>query len=212
MELCQGEIQSHCSDVLDGSLALIRSALSVRDIPILKNNVELITYNQEQFNTIDKIIDDVMCNFTDYYYVAGDNYLEHPYLGYEFVEGEEVKNYHENYYDNNPLFQLKYEKVSDTATKVQFSIRDKEKCIQALDEYCSSYGCDCVYNDECNILTSEAQDKRLYELLTEDDYNLNNFVVNDIKYIKALCYNEYLNKISINDVTLSFDENNKLVF
>lgn len=212
MQLCKGEIQSHCSDVLDGSLALVHSALSVRDLIFIKNNVEVLVYNQEQSNILDKIIDDVMYNFTNYYYATKDNYLEHPYLGYYLVAGEEIKDYHENYYDNNPLFKLEYQKVSDTVTKVLFSIRDKEKCLQALDEYCSSYGCDCIYNDEDNILTCEAQNKQLHKLLTENDYNLSNFVVNDIKYIKALCYNECLKKIAINDVTLYFDENNKLVF
>ena len=32
MEFMQGEIQSHSVDVLDSSLALIRSAMSVKDI------------------------------------------------------------------------------------------------------------------------------------------------------------------------------------
>lgn len=97
MQLCKGEIQSHCSDVLDGSLALVHSALSVRDLIFIKNNVEVLVHNQEQSNILDKIIDDVMYNFTNYYYATKDNYLEHPYLGYYLVAGEEIKDYHENY-------------------------------------------------------------------------------------------------------------------
>ena len=212
MELCKGEIQAHCTDLLDGTIALVRSALSVRDCNFIKNNVEITTYNQEQYDCLDKIIDDIMTNFTDYYYVAGDNYTEHPYYGVTLVEGEPLYDYHEKYYDNNPIFKVEYEKLSDTTTKILFSIKDKGKCLQALDEYCSSYGYDSVYNDEQNILTCEAQDKQLYNLLTENNYNLSNFVVNDIKYIKALCYNEYAGKLKISNVYLSFDEANKLSF
>ena len=212
MELCKGEIQAHCTDLLDSTIALVRSALSVRDCSFIKNNVELTTYNQEQYDCLDKIIDDVMTNFTDYYYVAGENYTEHPYYGVTLVEGEPLYDYHEKYYDNNPIFKIEYEKLADTTTRVMFSIKDKDKCLQALDEYCSSYGYDSVYNNEQNILTCEAKDKQLYNLLTENDYNLSNFVVNDIKYIKALCYNEYAGKLGISNVYLGFDEANKLAF
>lgn len=213
MELRKGEIQVYCTDVLDASLALIHSALSIRSLSFLINNVEFIAYNQEQHNTLNIIIDDIMSNFTNYYYATGDNYLEHPYYLTTLVEGEELKDYHKNYFENNPIFKVEYEKISNTTTKILFSIKDKDKCIQALDEYCFSYGCDEVYNDEANTLTREAQDKQLYNLLTENDYNLSNFVVNDLKYIKALCYNEYKDKLTISNAFLNFDyEGNKLAF
>lgn len=212
MELCKGEIQSHSTDISDGALALIRSALFVRSVSFLKNDVELITHNKEQFNKLDKIINDVMTNFTDYYYVAGDNYTEHPYFMVTIVEGEPLENYYENYFTNNPIFKVGYEKISDTTTKILFSIKDKDKCIQALDEYYLSYGFDMVFNDNTNILTCEAQDKQLYNLLTENDYNLNNFIITDLKYIKALCYNEYKNKLAILSIDFEFSEDNKLMF
>lgn len=212
LELCAGEIQSYCDDISDAALALIRSALSLKCIGFLKNNVELITYNREQYDNLDRIIDDVMFTFTNYYYAAGDNYAEHPYYNVTLYEGKELKDYHENYFDNNPIFKVEYENLSDTTTRIMFSIKDKDKCIQALDEYCSIYGCDGVLNDECNVLTSKAQDKQLYALLTENDYNLKNFVINDLKYIKALCYNEYKDKVSISNVFLGFDKDNKLAF
>ena len=136
------------------------SALSLKFIGFVTSNVELITYNQEQFNALDKIIDDIMFNFINYYYVAGENYVEHPYYQVELVSGEVMKDYQENYYDNNPLFNISYQKLSYTSTKLSFSIRDKNKCLEALQEYYLCYGCDCVYNDECNVLTCEAQDKR----------------------------------------------------
>lgn len=205
MELCADEIQAYCNDILDGSLALICSVLSV-------NNVEFITYNQEQYDNLNRIIDDVMSKFTNYYYAAGDNYTKHPYYNVTLSVGEELKDYHKNYFDNNPIFKVEYEKLSDTTIRILFSIKDKDKCLQALDEYCSSYGCDIVFNDEVNLLTCEAQDKNLYNLLTENDYNLSNFVVNDLKYIKALCYNEYKNKLVITNVFLDFDKDNKLAF
>lgn len=205
MEFCSEYIQAYCNDVLDGSLALIRSAL-------FANNIEFISYNQEQYNNFSVIIDDIMTNFTQYYYAVGDNYLEHPYYLETLVQGQELKDYHKNYYDNNPIFKVKYEKLSDTTTRIMLSVKDRNKCIQALDEYCSSYGCDMVFNDSMNILTCEAQDKQLYNLLTENDYNLSNFVVNDPKYIKALCYNEYEDKLVITNVFLDFDKDNKLVF
>jgi len=213
MELCKGEIQAHCTDISDGALALVRAAIFIRDCNFIKNNVELIVYNQEQYSYIDKIIDEVMTTFTDYYYAAGEeNYLEHPYYQVTLHEGEELKDYHKNYFDNNPLFKVEYEKLSDTTNRIAFSVKDKDKCIQALDEYCLKYGYDELWNDEANMLTCEAQDKQLYNLLTEKDYNLNNFVVTDIKYIKALCYNEYKEKLSIANATINIDENNKPVF
>ena len=212
MELCKGEIQSHCTDISDGALALVRSALSIRNIDFIKNSVELITHNQEQRDSLDKIIDDVMCTFTDYYYASGDNYSEHPYYGVILVEGEPIEDYYENYYENNPLFKVEYKNISDTDTRILFSIKDKDKCIQAFDEYCSAYGYDEVVNSGVNILTCEAQDKQLYNLLTENDYNLNNFVVNDLRYIKALCYNEYLDKIAISNISLDFNDDNKLTY
>lgn len=210
MELCKGEIQAHCTDLKDGALALVRSALFTRSIPFIKKDLELITYNIEQQRTLDDIISDVMYNLTDYYYAASEHYSEHPYYLQTIAEGEFVDNRH--YYDNNPIFEVEYEKLSDTTTKILFSIKDKEKCIEALDEYCFIYGSDEVFNDEDNILTSEAQDKRLYKLLTADDYNLNNFVVRDLKYIKAICYNEYLKRIDISNTEIGFDSDNKLVF
>ena len=48
--------------------------------------------------------------------------------------------------------------------------------------------------------------------MTEKEYNLNNFVITDIKYIKALCYNEYKNKLCIANATIDIDEDNQLVF
>lgn len=210
LQLCAGEIQAYASDVLDESLALIHSALSIKSIDIILYDISIITHNQEQFNTLNRVIDDIMCNFTQYYYVAGDNYLEHPYYFETFEEGQILEDYHENYYDKNPLFKVEYEHLSETTTKVLFSIKDKEKCIQALDEYCSSYGFDGIYNDNENILTCKAKDKQLYELLTENDYNLQDFIVNDFKYMKAICYNEYLNKMCISNVYIGFDEDNKL--
>lgn len=212
MELCQGEIQAHCTDVLNESLALIHSALGSRDIPFIRNNIKLTAYNSEQYNILNRIIDDIMTTFTDYYYVAGDNYLEHPYYGVTLYEGKELKDYHKNYFDNNPLFKVEYETLSDTTTNIMFSIKDKKKCLQALDEYCSSYGYDMVFNNNCNLLTCEAQNKQLYNLLTENEYNLNNFIVNDFKYIKALCYNEYLGKLFIANEEFDFNEDNKLIF
>ncbi len=211
MELCKGEIQAYCADISDRSLALIRSALPLKSVSIVLNDVELITHNQEQYNCLDRIIDEAMTNFTNYYYAAGENYSEHPYHNVILNEGEELKDYHKNYFENNPIFKVKYEKLSDTTTKTLFSIKDKDKCIQALDEYCFRYGCDEVVNDEVSLLTCEAQDKQLYNLLTENDYNLNNFVVNDFKYIKALCYNEYLDKLDIVSIDFDFSEENKLI-
>lgn len=208
MELCQGEIQAHCTDLKDGALALVRSALFTRSIPFIKKDLELITYNTEQSITLSDIISDIMHNLTDYYYAAGEHYSEHPYYLQTITEGQIIDSRY--YYDDNPIFKVKYEKLSDTTTKILFSIKDKEKCIEALDEYCLSYGYDVVFSNEDNILTCEAQDKRLYKLLTADDYNLNNFVVKDLKYIKAICYNEYLKKIGISDIEIGFDSDNKL--
>lgn len=213
MELCKGEIQAHCTDVSDSALALARSVLSMRDISILKSSIEFLTYNEEQYRNLNRIIDEVMSTFTDYYYAAGEeNYLEHPYYHVILKEGEIVEDYHEKYYDNNPLFNIEYEKLSDTTTRIMFSVKDKDKCLQALDEYCSKYGYDELCNDETNLLICEAQDKQLYNLLTENDYNLNNFVVTEQKYIKALCYNEFKNKLCITNVAFDFDDNNKLKF
>lgn len=213
MELCKGEIQAHGTDISDGALALVRSAIFIRDCNFIKNNVELIVYNQEQYSYIDKIIDEVMTTFTDYYYATGEeNYLEHPYYQVTLHEGEELKDYHKNYFDNNPLFKVEYKKLSNTTTKIIFTLKDKDKCLQALDEYCLKYGYDELWNDEANVLTCEAQNKQLYNLLTEKEYNLNNFVITDIKYIKALCYNEYKNKLCIANATIDIDENNKPVF
>lgn len=212
IELCKGEIQAYCNDVLDYSLALIRSALSIKDLNFITNNIELTIYNQEQLNILDKIINDVMFNFTNYYYASADNYVEHPYYMEPLVEGDMLYDYNEKCIEGNPLFKLEYENISDAKTKILFSIKDKEKCIQALNEYLSNYCCDCIYNDEANILTRDAQDKQLYELLAENDYNLCNFVVNDIKYLKAICYNEYQKKITIGNISLDFDASNKLTF
>lgn len=50
MELCKGEIQAHGTDISDGALALVRSAIFIRDCNFIKNNVELIVYNQEQYS------------------------------------------------------------------------------------------------------------------------------------------------------------------
>lgn len=213
MELKQGEIQAHCTDISDGALALVRSVLSIRSISILKGGFEFITDTPEQYNSLNNIIDEVMTTFTDYYYAASEeNYLEHPYYQVTLYEGEELKDYHKNYFDNNPLFKVEYERLSDTTNRIAFSVKDKDKCLQALDDYCSKYGYDELWNDEANMLTCEAQDKQLYNLLTEKDYNLNNFVITDIKYIKALCYNEYKEKLSIANATIGIDENNKPVF
>ncbi len=212
MELCKGEIQAYCWDVSEGALALIRSALSIRNLSFILSDVEITTYNNEQSCCLDNIINDIMFNFTEYYYAVDDNYLDHPYYRVPLVVGEEVKDYHKNYFENNPLFEVKYERLSDTSQKVLFRIKDKRKCIQALDVYLSNFGCDQVFNDDMNLLTCETQDKQLYKLLTEDEYNLNNFVVIDLKYIKAICYNEYLDKISISNVSIDFDENNNLKF
>ena len=213
MELCKGEIQAHCTDISDSALALVRSVLSIRSISFLSDGLEFITDNQEQYNSLEKIIDEVMTTFTDYYYAAGEeNYLEHPYYHVTLKVGERIEGYHENYFDNNPLFNIKYEKISDTANRIVFSLKDKDKCLQALDEYCLTYGYDEVCNDEANELTCEAQNKQLYNLLTEKEYNLNNFVITDIKYIKALCYNEYKNKLCIANATIDIDEDNQLVF
>ena len=212
MMLCQGEIQSHCTDISDSALALVRSAIHSRSIDCVYTVVQLITYNQEQFNNLRGIIDEVMYNFTNYYYAAGENYTEHPYYMVELEEGQQVDDFHEKYYDKNPLFKVEYEKLSDTNIKVLFSIKDRDKYLQALDGYCFNYGYDCVENDECNILTCEAQNKQLYNLLTENDYNLSNFIVNDLKYIKALCYNEYKDKLSMHNFCLDFDKDNKLIF
>lgn len=211
MEFMQGEIQSHSVDVLDSSLALIRSAMSVRDIDFITNKIEFVVNDQEQYDNLNTIIDCAMTTFTNYYYVAGENYVEHPYYGVTLRVGEPLTDYNKHYYDNNPLFKLEYKKLSDTCTQVLFSIKNKDKCKQALDEYCFSYGCDCVYSDEFNTLTCEAQDKQLYNLLTEKDYNLSNFIVDDLKYMKALCYNEYKDKLSISNVSLNFNENNELI-
>ena len=213
MELCKGEIQAHGTDISDGALALVRSAIFIRDCNFIKNNVELIVYNQEQYSYIDKIIDEVMTTFTDYYYATGEeNYLEHPYYQVTLHEGEELKDYHKNYFDNNPLFKVEYKKLSNTTTKIIFTLKDKDKCLQALDEYCLKYGYDELWNDEANMLTCEVQDKQLYNLLTEKDYNLNNFVITDIKYVKALCYNEYKEKLSIANATIDIGEDNKPIF
>ena len=211
MELCKGEIQAHGTDISDSALALVRSVLSIRSISFLSDRFEFITDNQEQYNSLEKIIDEVMTTFTDYYYAAGEeNYLEHPYYQVTLHEGEELKDYHKNYFDNNPLFKVEYKKLSDTTTKIIFTLKDKDKCIQALDEYCLKY--DELWNDEANMLTCEVQDKQLYNLLTEKDYNLNNFVITDIKYVKALCYNEYKEKLSIANATIDIGEDNKPIF
>ena len=212
MEFMQGEIQSHSVDVLDSSLALIRSAMSVRDIDFITNKIEFVVNNQEQYDNLNTIIDCAMTTFTDYYYVAGEHYIEHPYYGETLIMGEPLVDYHKHYYDNNPLFDIEYKKLSDTSTQISFSIKNKDKCRQALEAYCFSYGCDCVFNEEYNTLTCEAQNEALYSLLTANAYNLSNFIVNDIKYIKAICYNEFLNKLSVVSIDINLSKDNKLIF
>ena len=212
MEFMQGEIQSHSVDVLDSSLALIRSAMSVKDIDFFSNKIEFIVNDQEQYDNLNTIIDCAMTTFTNYYYVASENYVEHPYYGVTLRKGEPLADYHKHYYDNNPLFNIEYKKLSDLSTQISFSIKNKDKCRQALEEYCFSYGCDCVFNEECNTLTCEAQNEALYSLLTANAYNLSNFIVNDIKYMKAICYNESLNKLSVVSIDINLSKDNKLIF
>lgn len=216
MELCKGEIQAYCTDILDCSLPLILSTLRSnfeRNFFSFEPDytVEIITYNSDQFDALNKIIDDIMSNFTNYYYTHGDNYVEHPYYLVNLEEGAILEDYHKRYYDNNPIFSVNYEDMSDTTTKVIFSIKDRNKCFEALQEYYSSYYYDSVFDDNANILTFKAQEKQLYELLTENNYNLNNFVINELKYIKAICYNDYIEKLSILRIEVDFNAANELV-
>ena len=217
----------YCLDILDASMALIESATSGK-------TVEFITCNSEQFNNIYMVINDIFDNFTYYYYAYGDNYKEHPSYGKVFDECEAIENTEllidrkEIYSDNNNsmykallssnedsvtsniIFEVIYKKVSDTAIKVLFTITDKNKCHQALQAYFSASNYEWFQSEYGNILSKEGQAKQLYELLTEKDYNLSYFYVDDLKYIKAICEYEYQNKLFIYGTKVYFNKDNKL--
>lgn len=226
MEFGQEEIQLYCNDVLNSSLALIVSALHT-------SNVELTAYNQEQFTSIEVAIDDIFNNFTYYYYAYEDNYLEHPCFQYEIDDCTEYKaqpympyyskNNAKSYYNfliesdkevinNNFMFEVKYNKKSKTDIQILFSVTNKEKAMQALREYLYRYKCDEVYNDYENIFDYKTQKKQLYQLLTEYNYNLNQFHISDIKYIKALLDCEQAGKLIIQNDYIGFNDNNELIY
>ena len=79
-------------------------------------------------------------------------------------------------------------KKEDDGYKLTLSIDDTDKLIQALTSYYTRYEVDDLVNDYENMLLKEAHEKNLLDVLTADKYNLSYFHVNDIKYIKPICY------------------------
>lgn len=220
-EFGQEEIQLYCNDVLDSSLALVESALHT-------SKVEFTIYNQEQFVNIQVIIDDIFENLTYYYYAYGDNYLKHPCYKKEYDEIAEFdappymlnhfRNNAKSYYtfllttnkevtNSNIMFEVKYHKKSETTIHISFLITEKEKVRQTLSEYLYRYRCDEVYNEYENVLDYKTQKKLLYELLTENNYNYNNFHVTDVKYIKSILASESEGQIMIHNTYIGFDNN-----
>ena len=114
--------------------------------------------------------------------------------------------------NNNFMFEVRYNKKSKTDIQILFSVTNKEKAMQALREYLYRYKCDEVYNDYENIFDYKTQKKQLYQLLTEYNYNLNQFHISDIKYIKALLDCEQAGKLIIQNDYIGFNDNNELIY
>lgn len=224
-EFGQEYIQIYCNDVLDGSLALIKTALCS------KKNIEFCVHNQEQFINLQVIIDDIFNNFIYYYYAYGDNYSEHPCYNMEFDDCAEVdtppylpncyRKEAKSYYTsllasenieirNDTMFEVKYEKKSDDTIHISFTITEKEKVQQALAEYLYRYSCNEVYNEYENTLDYETQKKQFFALITKEKYNYNNFHVNDIKYIKAILACEHENQLWFERICFDFNDNDEL--
>ena len=101
-----------------------------------------------------------------------------------------------------------YDKNGEKRT-VTYKIISFEKLNQVIDSYLKKYEKDDLVG-EGNLLTFNAQNERLYKLLTEKEYNLFYFHVTDISYMKPICYAFHKNLISVWDIDIEFDEDSNI--
>ncbi len=102
-------------------------------------------------------------------------------------------------------------KKEDDGYKLTLSIDDTDKLIQALTSYYTRYEVDDLVNDYENMLLKEAHEKNLLGVLTADKYNLSYFHVNDIKYIKPICYGIIKETIMLHKANIKLNEDSEVI-
>lgn len=102
-------------------------------------------------------------------------------------------------------------KKEDDRYKLTLSIDDTDKLIQALTSYYTRYEVDDLVNDYENMLLKEAHEKNLLGVLTADKYNLSYFHVNDIKYIKPICYGIIKETIMLHKANIKLNEDSEVI-
>lgn len=101
-------------------------------------------------------------------------------------------------------------KKEDDGYKLTLSIDDNDKLIQALTSYYTHYEVDDLINEYENMLLKESHEKHLLDALTADKYNLSYFHVNDIKYIKPVCYGIIKGTIFLHKATIKLNEDSEV--
>jgi len=175
-----GEFLDYNDDIKDVYLAVLMSAFF--------NDVTCKVNSDNEKAMLEDFVEGLLNSYLPYYYAFQENY-------HEFKEDDCVS--------DNVIEFLHLDKDNTTVT---FTNVNHDKLMQVFDSYFKKY----LENDlesEDNILTCEAYNERLHNILTKEDYNLSRFHVKDISYIKPICYGYYNDQIFIHNMSIEFDEN-----
>jgi len=177
---------------------------------------------EEQLSETMTLFEDMANSFVYYYYDYQDNIYQQEDLIYdesdieEFIEENSVHSLVESTTDNKSIncashsWTISARKEADKF-KLTLSINDKDKLMQALTSYYTHYEVDDLINEYENMLLKEAHEKHLLSTLTADEYNLSYFHVNDIKYIKPICYGIIKETIFLHKAIIKLNEDSEVV-
>lgn len=176
---------------------------------------------EEQLSETLALFEDMGNTFTYYYYDYEDNeYLQEDEIydvdGIEKLIVENSESSLINSTDNDKAiycgsnsWTLTTKKKAD-GFKLTLSIEDNDKLIQALNSYFTRYETDDLINEYENILLKEAHEKNLLDVLTADKYNLSYFHVDDIRYIKPICYGIIKETIFLHRANIKLNEDSEV--
>lgn len=176
---------------------------------------------EEQLSETMSLFEKMGNAFSYYYYDYGDNEYKQEIYDYddsveEFILENSVpalvnsKEKDKMIYSASNSWILQAQKEDDNY-KLTLSINDKDKLMQALTSYYTHYEVDDLINEYENMLLKDAHEKHLLDTLTADEYNLSYFHVNNIKYIKPICYGIIKETIFLHKAIIKLNEDSEVI-
>lgn len=198
-------LEAYSEDIPNDFMAILLSAIN--------GDVTWEIQTEEQLSKLVESLEMISNTFIYYYYDYKDNWsLQN--ISEDYLEEDITENIINadtcDFCISTDCWEVLCEKL-DTGFNITFSILDKEKLEQALKSYFVRYEENTLLCDYGNPLHRNDYDKLLYNLMTEYDYNLFQFHITDIKYVKPIFYNMLIqNSIVLYETTIELNKDSQI--